>query len=420
MNFASRQDFGFGNPNIAGALFAVLVLSAFLIPPSNRWLAGLRFALAGAFFSGILLTASRGALIALAIGSFVAWVASGFPRPTMKAFLIGILAVLLLAFIFGERSFHRMSSLSPSEGSTTSRLVVYRAIPSMLVSAPMGWGWGNGAPAYENWFQNPADHTHFKNLLSTHATWIVEGGVLFALAYLLLWAAAFLLCSRNPVALGVVVVWGVSCAFSHVGGVWLLWMVPGLAILQVLCDRCRHSCWPTPRAWGYSLLAVGGALTLLLSLGFRSASNPEVRYRDKILSVGSQPTQIWFLAPDVSVLGKTYGKEFRNLGSFAIVEDWKDIPTQSFVVLSGSPANPPQSVNCREIRWLNPPATISPEILALLRQTPQVSVYWGAMRGDASSQETRRQLESLPHAQWSAIPGRGKFLGDVLHHVTKL
>ena len=38
MTFAYRQDFGFGNPNMAGALFAVLVLSVFLVPAKGRWM----------------------------------------------------------------------------------------------------------------------------------------------------------------------------------------------------------------------------------------------------------------------------------------------------------------------------------------------------------------------------------------------
>lgn len=419
MTFAYRQDFGFGNPNTAGAFFAVLLLAVFFIPPRNRWLGGLRIGLGAVVLSALLLTASRGALVALAAGSLAAWIASGCPRPCIKFLAACLLAVLLAVGIFGERSLGRLADLSPSEGSTTSRMRVYRAIPEMLVSAPVGWGWGKGAHAYENWFQSPADHTHLKNLLSTHATWIVEGGVPFALAYLMAWALAFLVCASCPLALGMLVAWAVATSFSHVGGAWPLWILPALAVVYALRRRSDDNRWPRPMAWGVATALATLSLSLLFTLGFLATPSPEVRFDGNILTLGPDAPKLWIFSPDVSVFGKTCGKPLRRIGSLAIVEKWEDVPPQATAILSGPSILPPPHASCREIRWINPPPALAPEFRALLKNSSRVSIFWGALRTDARPDNIRPFVESIG-ARWVVVPGKGRFLGDDLEDVTKL
>ena len=92
--FTHRLDFGFGNPNSAGAFFAVLALAVFLIPGRRAWMTGIRGLLSGIFFSCLLLTASRGALIGLGIGSLAVWGASGFPKPRAQWVIVASLSIV--------------------------------------------------------------------------------------------------------------------------------------------------------------------------------------------------------------------------------------------------------------------------------------------------------------------------------------
>ncbi|MFZ4780212.1 MAG: hypothetical protein ACOYM3_33060, partial [Terrimicrobiaceae bacterium] len=434
----------------------------------------------------------------------------------------------------GARSIQRMSSLSPSEGSTASRIAIYRCVPAMVMAAPGGWEPGRAASAYENWFQDPGDTTTFKNLLSTHATWIVERGILFFVCYAVLWTLALWFC--NPAALGVLVAWGTCCTFSHVGGAWWMWVVPGLAVFvsawtKVATHRGngrparlgwramrrqrplvspiqnwgRHGGHPSSNnsaahgrtfrqahapelvegdahapcetaAIRHEPVSLGGrwnqwpsrstscvfagALFTGLLLFFLTAAmgclNSGVHYDGKIVRVGTGKPIICFLAPDFSVVGKTYGKSLRAMGSLAVAEHWEDVQTPSLLVLSGEPPNPVRFAEnrgtgilpvlekdrvgrmppmqagrgeppaladipaCGALVWLNPPAKISPELKRLVENTPRKTIFWGALRSDSNPRELRAWFESLPGTRWFVVPGRGKFLGDGLGIVTKL
>ena len=416
MTFTYRQDFGFGNPNMAGAFFAVLVLAVFLVPARGRWLVALRFLISALFFGCLLLTASRGALVGLGLGSIAAWVASGFPRPKPGKWIVLCASVVLLSTVVGSRAIQRMASLSPSEGSTSSRIAVYRWVPAMVVAAPKGWGMGNAAISYENWFQDPGDSTSFKNLLSTHATWIVERGMLFLLAYSALWVLALTLC--NPLALGVLVTWGTCAAFSHVGGAWWMWVIPALALGQALRDRWGKKSWPARPAWLVSSLLFVAVCVLFLLLGVTHAPSPAIRYDGRVVRVGSGQPDLWFLAPDVSVMGKTYGKMLRSMGNVAVARHWDDV--RSPLVLSGNAPDPSGALACERLVWLNPPASISSALQLLVQRSTNKRIVWGAQRSDANPAALRAWFVPLPNAQWSALPGRGKYLGDALGCVSEL
>lgn len=410
MTFAYRQDFGFGNPNIAGAFFSVLVLAVFMVPAKARWMLAMRFVLSGIFFGCLLLTASRGALVGLALGSFAAWAASGFPRPKSGWLILCCAVVAVVSILLGTRAVQRMASLSPSEGSTASRIKIYKSVPAMVMAAPGGWGAGCAASAYENWFQAPGNRTPFKNLLSTHATWIVERGLLFFVGYVVLWMAALWMC--NPMALGVLIAWGTCCAFSHVGGAWWMWILPILALGVSLREKRKRMTWPPCVAW------IGAAGLIVLFCGAGMCSHTNVHYDGRVVRIGSGQPVLWFLAPDLSVMGKTYGKDLRALGNVAVAQRWEDV--QSPLVLSGNAPDPADRTACKNIIWLNPPSRISPRLKQVLEMADRKTVVWGTLRTDASPQEVRAWIETLPGAQWVAYPGRGKYLGDVLGSVTKL
>jgi len=423
MMFTHRLDFGFGNPNSAGAFFAVLALAVFLIPGRRAWMTGIRGLLSGIFFSCLLLTASRGALIGLGIGSLAVWGASGFPKPRAQWVIVASLSIVLLAVGFGGKTMKRMSTLSSSDGSIASRIAIYRCVPSMVIAAPGGWGKGHGAEAYENWFQDAGNASSFKNLLSTHATWIVERGILFFALYLALWILALWMSAAIPVALGVLVAWGVALAFSHVGGIWWSWIIPALALGVALTRRWRERDWPTLCGWG----VVGALMTMILALfvatGIMTAPKPGVSYHGSVIRVGGELPRRWFLSPDLSVMGTTYGRDLRQLGSFAIAEHWDALRNPPMLILSGNPpdgSSPPALRYCNELVWLNPPSEISPQLKRFIEGAAHKTIVWGGLRTDADPRALRRWFESLHDVRWIVLPGRGKYLGDSLATVNCL
>ena len=373
-----------------------------------------RFVLSGVFFGCLLLTASRGAIVGLALGSFAAWVAAGFPRPRSGWLILCCAVIAVVSILLGTRAVQRMASLSPSEGSTASRIAIYRCVPAMVIAAPGGWGHGRAASAYENWFQDPSDTATFKNLLSTHATWIVERGILFFVCYAALWILALWLC--NPVALGVMIAWGTCCALSHVGGAWWMWVVPAVSLGVSLRDRWKRKAWPPRTAWirATGLLALIVASFFLVSVRMKT----DVHYDGRVVRIGSGPPTMWFLAPDFSVLGRTYGKNLQTLGNVAVAQSWDAV--QSPVVLSGNAPEPPDSLVCDHIIWLSPPAGISPGLKQLVERASRKTIIWGDLRSDSNPSALRGWFESLQGAQWGVYQGRGKYVGDVLGSVTKM
>lgn len=401
-----------GNPNVAGALLAVLIMALFLIPSRGRSGMVLKLAAAGVLLAALLLTASRGALVGLCVGALAAWVAAGFPRPRPRWMLCGLAVMALLAFAFGGKAMGRLATLAPSEGSTASRIEIYRGIPNMIVAAPFGWGSGNAAAAYGNWFQSPTDSTSFKNLLSTHGTWMVERGWLFSLFYVLIWSFALLVAWARPAAFGLLVTWGVCAAFSHVGGLWWMWIVPLLALGVSLYARSRHETWPSKQAiaWVLSLPII--LLSTFLICMTSGTDRERVFYDGSVVWRGDRPPTLWLLRPDFSVMGNTYGKKLRSMGSLAVAEQWKNIPEGATLVLSGNVAIPTKPPRLNKLTWLNPPALLPEELTQLVHQTPATHIIWGELRSDADPTQLRNSVQSLPNVCWRTAGGKAKYLGD--------
>jgi len=412
MNFAYRQDFGFGNPNVAGALFAVLIFAVFFLPAEKRWARAVQFLGAALFFAALLLTASRGALIALAVGSFTAWIIAGRPKPRWSLLLLGCVAAMILVAVFGGRLSQRMQTLSPDEGSTASRITIYQSIPAMIVAAPGGWGLGNAAHAFENWFQPIEETTSFKNLLSTHGTWMVERGWLFSVFYLLVWSLALLLAWARPAAFGLLVTWGTCAAWSHLGGAWWMWTAPLLAVGVSLHARYRRKIWPTRSTYAcVLLLPILFLLTSLVVMTWR-AGRDRIFNDGSVVWVGGKSPTLWFLQPDFSVMGRTYGKKLRSIGNLAIANRWEQIPDGAALVLSGSVATPTKLPRLSKIIWLNPPALLLEEFSQLIHQTPATHIIWGELRSDADPTQLRNSVQSLPNVCWRTAGGKAKYLGD--------
>lgn len=418
---SARLDFGFGNPNTAGALFAALAIAVWGI----RGFAGTHsfwfwvlFAASAAFAELAILTASRGALAALLAGGLAAWGAAGFPRGSARK--IGLLCVIIFTLgllAANGRMGVRLAKNPASDGSITSRLAIYRALPAMMAAAPAGWGSGKSASAYENWFQAREDIRRYKHLISTHATWLVEGGWGFRLMYISAWCVVLAICLASPVSFGIWVCWGVASTFSHVGADWRLWIVPALAFLAALCQRFKNRNWPSIRFWICCAGGAGTGLLALVVLGHMQNQSPGIHFDGATMMVGGGAPSLWFFIPDEAVLGQDYGKTLREMAPLALTSDFTVLAEQHLgqIIFSGRAALA-EGITPKEpydLIWLNPPANLAENQKRLLERANRKIVIWGEMRTDADSLALRTWLASLPNAQWKDAPGKGLYLWNI-------
>lgn len=424
---AARPDFGFGNPNIAAAFLAMLAVAAWAIPlaggrfrPIAFW-AGLAV---GTALAGLLVaTASRGGVIALLAGLAACWVAAGCPRPKVAQVIgIAVAAGLLFATALWSRMGERVADSSASDGSITARVAIWQEFPAMLTASPGGWGLGNAAQAYQNWFQSPDDTRTYKHLVSTHATWMVEQGWILRVAYLFALAAILLLCWDVPVALGVWAAFVVAGIFSHVGADWRLWVPPGASLLFVLLVRFRGSRWPRAWAWaGCLAVAVFGA-ALLWSMGH--FLDRKIWDRGWGVVVGSGEPKTWIFSPSPAVLGRSYGKVVRQLGSACVAWQFDHITgaKPKRIILSGDAPISPEAVlpEAYDLLWLNPPPVLDEGQKNMVEKASMKTVVWGEMRTDGSPRKLKAWFEALPEAQWKLAPGSGMFLGQSQDALTVL
>lgn len=400
----SRADFGFGNPNNAGAFFAIFAMAAWALP--RVWL--LRPAVCLACLVMVCATASRGALLAAGVGLAAAWLMAGRPMPGRRALLLLILgAVGLGAMAIGGRMGERMASMGPSEGSTGSRLAVLSAVPAMVRSAREGWGIGNAAEAYHNWFQSNDDIRIYKHLLSTHATWVVEIGWVLSLLFIFAWAGGLAVTSLYPAAFGVWAAWFVACVFNHVGWDWRLWVVP-LVMLGIVVGIRQ------PARVGRRLLFAGCA-TLLVGIGLAggvSMVETPVRLEKGTIFYGEviSGRTPWYFRPSRAVLGQFPGKRLRMAEAFVCTWDWDAIPPEGVIVLSGEGDLPKNATFGGHLVWLNPVGKPGVEQEDLFQGAASTVLLWGALRTETKPGPWRAAAEKFPSARWKSVPGAGLYL----------
>lgn len=424
--FTTRTSFGFGNPNLAGALFAMLALAVWVLywPPERghrgpRPSAAFWFCLvtSGLFVALLVMTASRGAVVSLACGSLAAWLAAGRPWPsTAKTVALALVVAGIVLFAGVGRLGMRVAESSPEEGSIGSRTAIYGAVPAMISAAPGGWGSGRSAAAYENWFQDANDTRNYKHLISTHAIWMVERGWGFRVAYIFGGLAALVLGFYCPVAFGVLVCWGIAGVFSHVGASWPLGIVPGLALGLSVWRRTVTRCWPQP-AMGF--LLVCGAfffVSLLAFFGSMTHASGKIFYDGGAVWVGEGADRLWFPAPDKAVMGEDYGKMVRQFSWEAVVGDAEVIREQSprKIALSGNAGFPSGGVLVPpyDLVWLNPPSKMETAQKTIVEAANRKWIVWGELRTDANPRRLKPWFEALSQASWVAVPGKALLLDN--------
>lgn len=422
---AARADFGFGNPNLAGTLFAMLVIGVWGFcgyskssrPSPIFWLC---FLASVAFAVMMIMTASRGAVVALGSGALSAWWSAGFPKP--KGWMaVGIGSVFCGLFLLAAsgRMGTRIMESSPEDGSITSRLAIYGTIPSMLVAAPGGWGLGKSAETYENWFQSQEDTRHYKHLISTHVTWMVERGWGFRLIYVLGWIVALILCGRIPIALGIWVCWGVAAGFSHVGQDWRLWIIPGSALLAALLTRMTARCWPGIRAWSFAAIGAIFGIAVLSVVGKWQNRAPRIVFDGAVVFVGDKTPSRWFYAPDKAVMGATYGKMLRQASPLAVTASFEVLSRSNAqkIILSGQRAIPEgASLSVPyDVVWLNPPSLLDERQKRFVTGAISKIILWGELRTDGNPRKLQPWFEELSGSEWVTVKSKALLLDQFNH-----
>lgn len=380
----ARFDFGLGDPNKSGAIVAMgmAALAAVAFTKARgSWLAGVGWIFLAYF---LLLTQSRGGLLAALMGSASAFFchragASSKERADREGvgktvFLLSVaLCGLLVVFLFGG-AFKRWENIA-EDRSAGGRVEIWRAWPGMLVAAPSGWGADNAAEAYHQWYQPVDRPERYRHLLSSHATWMAEAGWLGRWLYIAGWGTVFVLCWRRPetgedqkvlsgkfaawlfpAAFGVWVAFAVAAVFSHVAESWVVWILPGAFLLAVVGARAMLQDWPRPaslaKCWGGAAVIVGG-LWLAGSVG---QSGLEIRRKNEgSIVVGAGEPAVWVLV-EPAAMGKDYGKTLRRFwrdggpgGAIGVTNDVGSIPEEARLCLI-NPRERPERFAGRDAR----------------------------------------------------------------------
>jgi len=214
----------------------------------------------------------------------------------------------------------------------------------MMVAAPEGWGAGEAANAWQNWFEPVGGTENLRHLLGSHATWLAEWpwpgriAYVFGWAAIVVWAlpkqggdhadalaffvAAFVLGLCNHVFLHPVVL-----ALFFIGGFIVLsrqWFVRREERIQLRESATVASRWT--RRLGAAALATLVVSLSLAGAGRVAASSHPVRLQSGWILAGD-PTRPVVLVPwiDESVYGnkighaaRTYLGEAREIGCLAI------------------------------------------------------------------------------------------------------
>lgn len=418
---ASRLDWGLGNPNKTAALIAVLMSGVWALAWMRSW--GFWTSLAACAGLGVclLLTASRGGMLAAVAG--LACVLAYAPRPWPKGKVLAmglVVAGLTLVALKQTASSRYMHGIGSEDHSITNRLLIWRQVPRMILDAPTGWGFGNAGWAYMEWYQPIGRLEGYRTLVSSHLTWLVEGNWLVRIGYVLGWCVVFVFCWPDAksrwfsVALGSWVAFWVGALFSSVAESPWMWVVPLYSLAPVIFARYEQELWPSRRAWIGSV--AGTAVVLALFGGWLIESVPQpqpIRGSTRGVQVGAGMPTFWIVAPDPKIVGLHYGQEIRRERlRTTVVKRSADLPASASgsVVLTGKLPLLEEVGACQQIILLNPPKP--PDTAAFMNTFSgrSVVVIWGEFRDEPGLIDWEKLAHNNPAIRVLEAPGASSYL----------
>lgn len=383
----NRLKLWFGNPNKAGLLLAELSLAflALLFLRSVWWrILGVLLSLAA--FIGLMQTSSRGALLGFLFGLATMGLLRAKSLFSWKRILValGVIAVFVGCFLCSGQVDRLGRNLLNEGQRETSRLTIWKEVPRMMLDAPGGWGYGQAAHAYIDWYQ-PESECLLKDLISGHLTFLVESSWPVRLCYVFLWLAVMLvglgqaIKGAAPVPLAVLMAFAVAGCFNPVVAVPELWIAPMFAAMWILLLQTM------PRGGSRSFridartlllcLAVGTAMTELLlcataALAGMSKTKVPVRKCGNVVLVNGTAPDVWLVDDDYVLHGgywwlkgqeiRRYFQEHSGLGTLGYVRSVNDLPREAEkIVLVGEKGREFLEMACRpsvkQLVFISPP-----------------------------------------------------------------
>lgn len=345
----------FASPNQAGAFLSFVFLIGLGVLRTCRGRAvrsvGAVVALAG--FVLVCLTASRGAMVASAVGAAIVFgrdilSCSKWSRRRLVVVCLA-LTVVAGAFSFGLLSLRTVKGLGHSDAG---RWALWQTAPRMLCDAPGGWGRLNEVgSAYSDWY-GPLGSGKFRyNLINDHLTVLVAKGWIIGGGYLLLWfggLSLLLLVARRGGSPIPAAVWSALFVASFFNVVLfaptILWL-PAASLLWLVPGRRWLSCAVAGRALALGSCGTVIALFALYAVGSSQANPvPSVRYSNGQWRIGGENPSVW-IVDDGETIGsvataydiRSFYRHVPQTGAIGYVKDLDSLPHQGVrrLVLAG-------------------------------------------------------------------------------------
>jgi len=421
-----RWDLGFENPNKAAILlaFLLLLLLTVILRARRGWMVWLSTALTIPIGYGFAHTFSRGGFVALAVSSALLLLASlrqiGVKRRLCLPLLLAGLA-LGANTVFTKFSARLAESAPLQDASVGNRLLLWKAVPRMMLDAPGGWGTGHAGETFMGWYQPLDRHERYRTLVNSHLTWLTEWGWcgrwLYVTGWLFLLGLGFVRLKKRsdalPLALWVCL--GIGGFFSSVAESCVIWILPALAIAPLIQTFLSET--PTRRGFLAANASMGsGLLLVLLTVAghlWPMHDLPLHRTADgrQITVGGSEPTT-WIVFDDTVMGGPTYGRALRDFlqtpegkgQTIGIASQLDAVPKDvRHLILCGAGARTAEPLRAfpqvETVRVLSPK---DPRKWLSLRKTvPDLHVFCGELSPNCPT-------DDLPGLK--TIPGAGDYL----------
>lgn len=303
---------GFMNPNRCGAFLALisLVFVGLAVQARQRGWRVLFGLFAAGVFAAVLLTHSRGAVVAFSIGLACYFLPNLFKLPR-KYLVIFVLSVVLL-LVIGIFACYGKSG-SPQAKSSSQRIDIWRHTPRMMVDAPGGWGFVSSGRAYVDWYQPFDQNFVARTLVNDHLTilvscgWPLRFGYLFALFLVLGFA---LRAARDGITAMPLAVWSAFAAVAWFHPLMespVLWIAPAAAgaVFAVCAKPWRRGARYARVCLPAAALALASVACLYAMGNFMHEPTPRVRAQNGIVRINGISPATLLVCDDV-VLGNGF------------------------------------------------------------------------------------------------------------------
>lgn len=327
---SSRLRLWFASPNAAGVLLAGLALVGaavfFLAAGKAMWL-GLAFMLL--MLGGLVLTQSRGGMVAFAVG-LTPEILALLLRSGWRAFrsrILPLIACLLLggagvAVTQGTGRYTADVRKELHSNADGNRIELWKTSLRMMRDAPRGWGDMHVGLAYDIWYRPLAHRRWLASLINDHLTVMTSMGWTGRWLWVSGWFALVLVLLRHSLRRGLLpmvpAVWlafGVAAWFNTMMAAWSLWILPvvltGWWTWAVRPWRnWRSSIWP---------LAASGGMGFVVCLFLFWAGNrlpdakPSVRTDGRCVLLNGDTPRLWVVDDRETLEALTAGIRIRTL-----------------------------------------------------------------------------------------------------------